>query len=171
MPAKRGRGADPGQTRRKLLDAAIVTLDREGYSGATARAIAAEAGCNQASIYYHFGGIAQLFVAALLDPVQMLARDLRVASRANNPLPAGRGDHPRPLGPARPPRLAKCWSWSRRRRCTGLDQIPVEASVVGTARRVDRLGLAFDIWFGSRSASGPLTVTVPVRRPSSRTRS
>ena len=67
MPSKRGRGADPDQTRRRLLDAAIATLDRDGYPGATARAIATAAGCNQASIYYHFGGIAELLVAALLD--------------------------------------------------------------------------------------------------------
>lgn len=67
MPSKRGRGADPGRTRRQLLDAAIATLDREGYAGATARAVAAAAGCNQASIYYHFGGMAELLVAALLD--------------------------------------------------------------------------------------------------------
>lgn len=67
MASKRGRGADPEQTRRNLLDAALTTLNRAGYSGATARAIAADAGCNQASIYYHFGGISELLVAALVD--------------------------------------------------------------------------------------------------------
>lgn len=67
MPSKRGRGADPDVTRRRLLDAAVATLDRDGYAGATARAVAAEAGCNQASIYYHFGDMPQLLVAALLD--------------------------------------------------------------------------------------------------------
>jgi AcrR family transcriptional regulator len=67
VASKRGRGAEPDQTRRRLLDAAIATLDRDGYGGATARAVAAAAGCNQASIYYHFGGIAELLVAALLD--------------------------------------------------------------------------------------------------------
>jgi AcrR family transcriptional regulator len=67
MVSKRGRGAEPDRTRRRLLDAAIATLDRDGYRGATARAVAAVAGCNQASIYYHFGGIAELLVAALVD--------------------------------------------------------------------------------------------------------
>jgi AcrR family transcriptional regulator len=67
MPSKRGRGADPDMTRRRLLDAAVATLDRDGYAGATARAVAAGAGCNQASIYYHFGGMPELLVAALVD--------------------------------------------------------------------------------------------------------
>ncbi|HKE76509.1 MAG TPA: TetR/AcrR family transcriptional regulator [Acidimicrobiales bacterium] len=67
MPSKRGRGADPDLTRRRLLDAAIATLDRAGYAGATARAISEAAGCNQASIYYHFGGLPELLVAALID--------------------------------------------------------------------------------------------------------
>jgi AcrR family transcriptional regulator len=67
MPSKRGRGADPDLTRRRLLDAAIATLDRAGYAGATARAVSEEAGCNQASIYYHFGGLPELLVAALID--------------------------------------------------------------------------------------------------------
>ncbi|HZM32589.1 MAG TPA: TetR/AcrR family transcriptional regulator [Acidimicrobiales bacterium] len=67
MPSKRGRGADPDMTRRRLLDAAVATLDRDSYAGATARAVAAAAGCNQASIYYHFGGMPELLVAALVD--------------------------------------------------------------------------------------------------------
>lgn len=67
MAAKRGAGADPGETRQKLIDAALQTLVSDGYSGATARAISGAAGCNQASIYYHFGGIEPLLVAALLD--------------------------------------------------------------------------------------------------------
>lgn len=77
MPSKRGRGANPDQTRRNLLDAALTTLNREGYSGATARAIAGEAGCNQASIYYHFGGISELLVAALGDSNERRMADYR----------------------------------------------------------------------------------------------
>ena len=66
MPSA-GPGADPDRTRRQLLDAAIAPSTAEGLRGATARAVAAAAGCNQASIYYHFGGMAELLVAALLD--------------------------------------------------------------------------------------------------------
>jgi AcrR family transcriptional regulator len=67
MPSKRGAGADPDQTKRRLIDAAFETVLLDGYAGASARAIATRAGCNQASIYYHFGGIEQLLVATLHD--------------------------------------------------------------------------------------------------------
>ncbi|MDH3755278.1 MAG: TetR family transcriptional regulator [Acidimicrobiia bacterium] len=62
---KRGRGADPARTRQALTDAAFDTLRAEGFRGATARAIAARAGCNQAAIYYHFQGIQPLLIASL----------------------------------------------------------------------------------------------------------
>lgn len=62
---KRGRGADPEQTKTELIDAAIMSLIEEGYRGTTARSIAGRADCNQAAIYYHFGGIDDLLIAAL----------------------------------------------------------------------------------------------------------
>ncbi len=62
---KRGRGADPEQTKNELIDAAIGSLVDEGYRGTTARSIAGRAECNQAAIYYHFGGIENLLIAAL----------------------------------------------------------------------------------------------------------
>lgn len=62
---KRGRGADPDRTKTELEDAAIRTLIEEGYSGTTARSIAGRADCNQAAIYYHFGGIDNLLIEAL----------------------------------------------------------------------------------------------------------
>ena len=64
-PRKRGRGADPDQTRQALVDAAFETLRHDGFRGATARAIAERAHCNQATIYYHFGGIPPLLIEAL----------------------------------------------------------------------------------------------------------
>jgi AcrR family transcriptional regulator len=64
-PRKRGRGADPGLTRRALVEAAFETLRHDGFRGATARAIAERAHCNQATIYYHFGGIPPLLIEAL----------------------------------------------------------------------------------------------------------
>lgn len=79
MASKRGRGANPDQTRRHLLDAAIAVLNRGGFTGATARAIAGEAGCNQASIYYHFGGIGQLLVAALVASNERRVADYQAA--------------------------------------------------------------------------------------------
>jgi AcrR family transcriptional regulator len=57
-----GRSAD---TRRLLVGAAIETLKEKGYGGASARAIAERAGSNQGLIFYHFGSVAKLLLAAL----------------------------------------------------------------------------------------------------------
>ena len=52
-------------TRARIVDAAIETLRREGYAGTSARAIAATGGFNQALIFYHFGSVRELLIAAL----------------------------------------------------------------------------------------------------------
>jgi AcrR family transcriptional regulator len=48
-----------------LVEAAIETLKREGFAGASARAIASTAGVNQALVFYHFGTVNDLLLAAL----------------------------------------------------------------------------------------------------------
>jgi AcrR family transcriptional regulator len=53
------------ETRTKLVEAAIETLKHEGYGGSSARAIAERAGLNQGLIFYHFGSVANLLLAAL----------------------------------------------------------------------------------------------------------
>ncbi len=52
-------------TRAQLVQAAIDVLQSEGYGGASARAIAARAGLNQGLVFYHFGSVAKLLLAAL----------------------------------------------------------------------------------------------------------
>jgi AcrR family transcriptional regulator len=52
-------------TRRLLVEAAITTLKEDGYSAASARAIAERAGSTQGLIFYHFGSVANLLLAAL----------------------------------------------------------------------------------------------------------
>lgn len=52
-------------TKQRLVEAALATIKEEGYGGTTARAIAGRAGMNQALIYYHFGDIKNLLLAAL----------------------------------------------------------------------------------------------------------
>jgi AcrR family transcriptional regulator len=47
-------------TRRKLMDGAIETLQARGIAGTSARAIAATSGVNQALIFYHFGSVEDL---------------------------------------------------------------------------------------------------------------
>ena len=62
-----GRPPSPGAagTRDALIDGAIAALKEEGFAGASARAIARRAGCNQGVIFYHFGSVANLLLAAL----------------------------------------------------------------------------------------------------------
>jgi AcrR family transcriptional regulator len=54
-----------GRTRQRIVDAALETLKKVGFAGATSRAIAREGGFNQALIFYHFGSLDGLLLAAL----------------------------------------------------------------------------------------------------------
>jgi AcrR family transcriptional regulator len=54
-----------GDTRRALIEAAVETLKNDGFAGASARAIAGRAGCNQGLVFYHFGSVVNLLLAAL----------------------------------------------------------------------------------------------------------
>jgi AcrR family transcriptional regulator len=53
------------ETRRVLVDAAIEALREVGFSGASAREIAGRAGCTQGLVFYHFGSVTNLLLAAL----------------------------------------------------------------------------------------------------------
>ena len=57
------RAADA--TRERLVRAALKTLTQEGFFGTTARAIARTGKLNQALIFYHFGSVDRLLLAAL----------------------------------------------------------------------------------------------------------
>ena len=58
----RGRSAE---TRAALVEGAIEALKTVGFAGASAREIARLAGCNQTLIFYHFGSVTDLLLAAL----------------------------------------------------------------------------------------------------------
>lgn len=62
------------ETRRALVDASIEVLRREGFAKATARTIANKAGCNQSLVFYHFGSVVNLLLAAL-DEVSAQRRE------------------------------------------------------------------------------------------------
>jgi len=64
--ARAGR-RDRADTRAALIDGAIAALREVGFAGASARQIAQRARCNQALIFYHFGSVRDLLVAALED--------------------------------------------------------------------------------------------------------
>src|SRR5580698_9218049 len=58
-------GGTMGDTRAALIEAAIAVLHESGFARASARRIAQRAGCNQALVFYHFGSVNDLLVAAL----------------------------------------------------------------------------------------------------------
>ena len=59
------RNPELSGTRQQIVEAALVTLKAEGFAGATSRAIARTGGFNQALIFYHFGSLDGLLLAAL----------------------------------------------------------------------------------------------------------
>jgi AcrR family transcriptional regulator len=58
-------GRPRGETRQRIVEAALETLKRDGFAGASSRAIARAGGFNQALIFYHFGTLDALLLAAL----------------------------------------------------------------------------------------------------------
>jgi AcrR family transcriptional regulator len=61
-PGGQGRSAE---TRAALVEGAIEALKTVGFAGASAREIARLAGCNQTLVFYHFGSVTDLLLAAL----------------------------------------------------------------------------------------------------------
>jgi AcrR family transcriptional regulator len=55
------------ETRRRILDAVLVTLRTEGVAGTSARTVARAGGFNQALVFYHYGSVAGALLAALDD--------------------------------------------------------------------------------------------------------
>lgn len=73
-------------TRQALIDGAIESLKSEGFIGASARTIAARAGCNQALVFYHFGSVVDLLLAALDEvSARRFERYTAAAARIKSP--------------------------------------------------------------------------------------
>ncbi len=60
-----GQRRKSAEVRQSLVTAAIDALREVGFAGASAREIASRAGCSQALVFYHFGSVADLLLAAL----------------------------------------------------------------------------------------------------------
>jgi AcrR family transcriptional regulator len=83
-------------TRSRIVEAAVQTIKERGFAATSARAIAATGGFNQALVFYHFGSVNALLIAALdhtsavrmtryqaaIDSVDTLPELLAVASEA-----------------------------------------------------------------------------------------
>lgn len=82
-------------TRKQFVDAAIETLKSNGYAGASARTIAQRAGLNQGLIFYHFGSVAHLLLAALdavsEERLQLYGSEVSAASTPGQLVEAAEG--------------------------------------------------------------------------------
>lgn len=73
------------QRRAALVAAAIEALREVGFAGASAREIARRAHCTQALVFYHFGSVTDLLLAALDEvSVRRLETYRRVADAASS---------------------------------------------------------------------------------------
>jgi AcrR family transcriptional regulator len=78
-PSQVGSRDERGDAKRRLIAAAIETLRTEGFAGASARIIAQRAGCNQGLVFYHFGSVSNLLLAALDETSRVRMERYRVA--------------------------------------------------------------------------------------------
>lgn len=67
--------AEPTGTKRRIVEATLEVLRREGIAGTSARAIAAAGGFGTALIFYHYGSLeGALVAAAQADTAERIAR-------------------------------------------------------------------------------------------------
>lgn len=59
-----------GNTRERLVAGTIAALRDKGIAGVSARSIAAAAGINQALVFYHYGTVEELVIAACHEETQ-----------------------------------------------------------------------------------------------------
>jgi TetR/AcrR family transcriptional regulator, regulator of biofilm formation and stress response len=73
-----GRRARGEARRLQLVEATLTVLERDGLAGVTHRAVAEQAGVSLASASYHYSGIHELILVALLHATEQLGERLAV---------------------------------------------------------------------------------------------
>jgi AcrR family transcriptional regulator len=86
----------------RLLEAAIICLQREGYAATTARDIAAEARANLRSIGYHYGSTRGLLLAAISANWRRWLAPLIAATAGEIPQPSDSQAKNRQSGSSQP---------------------------------------------------------------------
>jgi AcrR family transcriptional regulator len=74
-------------TRQRIVEAAVQTIKERGFTATSARAIAATGGFNQALVFYHFGSVNDLLLAALDRTSQARMTRYRAAIASVGTLP------------------------------------------------------------------------------------
>lgn len=77
---------DPEQTRARIVEAALSLFAERGFDGTSTRELGERAGCNIATLNYHFGSKAGLYEAAVAEVYRRLRR--RVDEALAGDLPA-----------------------------------------------------------------------------------
>ncbi|WP_180271996.1 TetR/AcrR family transcriptional regulator [Actinomyces ruminis] len=72
------------ERRRRILDAALEVIDRDGYSGATVKQLADAVGLSQNGLLHYFGSKDELFLAVLRHRDEGLALDYSPEELANH---------------------------------------------------------------------------------------
>lgn len=75
----------PTDTRRRLLDVAMVLISRHGFAGTSLQMIADELGFTKAAIYYHFRARDQLLVALMEPLLQQIRQVVETAENQRTP--------------------------------------------------------------------------------------
>jgi AcrR family transcriptional regulator len=65
LSAKLQRRTETSETAQRVIQAAARVFSQQGYAGATTRAIAAEAGVNEVTLFRHFGSKKNLMMAVI----------------------------------------------------------------------------------------------------------
>jgi AcrR family transcriptional regulator len=69
-----------GDTRRQIINAAVLLIADQGFSATSVEEIAAAAGVAKGSVYYNFGSKDEMFTAILTEGIGRLNASLRSAS-------------------------------------------------------------------------------------------
>ena len=80
IAARRPASDRHGDTRRQIIDAAVLLIADQGFSATSVEEIAAAAGVAKGSVYYNFGSKDEMFTAILTEGIGRLNVALRSAS-------------------------------------------------------------------------------------------
>jgi AcrR family transcriptional regulator len=140
--AQARRWAKTGATQRRILDAATEAFATRGYTATTMADVVAGSGASVGSIYHHFGGKRELFLAIFEQMADAVDRRIDDAMRHAGPRPSARPDGRRVFDLHVRAYLEAMWENRRLARVLTSGDTPAGFEV---ARR-DRMQAAFRSW-------------------------
>jgi AcrR family transcriptional regulator len=136
--AQARRWAKTGATQQRILDAATEVFATRGFTAATMADVVASSGASIGSIYHHFGGKSELFLAIFEQMANAVDRRIKAAMEQ-----AGEAAHPRRIFELHVRAyLEAMWENRRLARVLTSGDTPAGFEVV----RRDRMQAAFRSW-------------------------